>query len=83
LAQGVVGWQKDTSFPHYPQQPADAATGKEAVAILTPTANNVVKGVAIFRQKSPSDAVEVAIIAAGLVPNSVHGIHAHQFGVSA
>ncbi|KAJ3199983.1 hypothetical protein HDU67_002376, partial [Dinochytrium kinnereticum] len=83
LSQGVVGWRNGTTFPEI--VPGDVKGVKtdeprSAVAMLTPTVNSTVKGVAVFIQKSAEDDVMVYLKAEGFEPGSWHGLHVHQFG---
>ena len=51
---------------------------KAAVATLTPNANSGVTGVVVF--SGGGNSVDVHVMAAGLLPGSIHGFHVHETG---
>lgn len=55
-----------------------AMRGKAAVATLTPTANNNVRGLFMFHQMG--DHLMVHAHVTGLTPNAEHGMHVHEKG---
>ncbi|KAJ1533949.1 hypothetical protein HK405_000234, partial [Cladochytrium tenue] len=84
IAQGVLGWQSDTTFPlpnTFPEFPIDdSVVDKEAIAIMQPVGGSGVNGLAFFRQHDPSDIVRILLDIKGLTPDSIHGVHVHRFG---
>ena len=51
---------------------------KAAVATLTPNATSGVTGVVVF--SGGGNSVDVHVMAAGLLPGSIHGFHVHETG---
>lgn len=78
LFSGVVlgGCQKADSAAETPA--ATPAPIDRAIAIITPTDGNQVKGMVDFIQNN--DTVDITVRLEGLEPNSVHGWHIHEFG---
>ncbi|KAJ3405933.1 hypothetical protein HDV05_006248 [Chytridiales sp. JEL 0842] len=80
ISQGVIAWKKDSAMPLYPNFPAGGNNKAYAIAVVRPTVNSTVKGVAVFRQATPTSPTEVALHITGLAPSTSHGIHIHAFG---
>jgi len=54
------------------------ARTKSAVATLSPSATSGVTGIAVFT--GGGNSVDVRVMAAGLLPGSIHGFHVHEVG---
>ncbi|KAI9329791.1 superoxide dismutase [Zopfochytrium polystomum] len=84
IATGVLGWANGTAFPKFTdflEAPVDFAVGrKEAIVVFSPTDGVAAVGFAFFAQENPGEEVVVTVAIDGLAPNSVHGIHVHNFG---
>ena len=61
------------------QEPGSEATPIDrAIAVISPTQGNQVKGMADFIQNGKD--VNIVVRVEGLTPNGVHGWHIHEFG---
>ncbi|KAJ3098023.1 hypothetical protein HDU97_004356 [Phlyctochytrium planicorne] len=81
-AVGVIGYKNATLFPSFEDADEDptATADRAAVAVLFPTFNNTVTGIAYLRQKGPGYPTEISITVKNLAPNSTHGWHIHNYG---
>ncbi|KAJ3160958.1 hypothetical protein HK101_000863 [Irineochytrium annulatum] len=79
LAQGVVGWKNATAIPSFANSlQLKDGPAPHAIAVLAPTVNSTVSGMAHFVQQD--DFVLIHCRFEGLAPDSTHGLHVHAFG---
>jgi Cu-Zn family superoxide dismutase len=83
IALACAGCSTPTSHSHAGgsdnmQAHMAAMKGKAAVASLTPTQNNNVRGLFMFHQMG--DHLMVHARVTGLTPNAEHGVHVHEKG---
>jgi len=78
LAQGVIGIV-NTSYANGASN-GWSNTVTNAICYLTPTVNSNTTGYVYFQQNSPTGPTSVYSFITGLVLNSTHAFHIHQFG---
>jgi superoxide dismutase, Cu-Zn family len=82
ISQGVIGWKNNSVVPSLMENVKNQTSPKAAITILKATSNSStpISGEIIFTQDTPTSLVTMSINITGMVPDSIHGFHIHQFG---
>jgi len=84
IAASILGYKALTTERVCNAENADGnnttANKRSAICILFPDNSSNVTGLVSFHQESFKDQVNIVANVRGLKPNSLHGIHIHQYG---
>ncbi len=84
LAASIIGYKTLTAEHTCNAEEANglntSANKRSAICILFPDNNSNVNGLVSFHQENFQDQVKIVANVKGLKPNSLHGVHIHQYG---
>ncbi len=84
IAASILGYKALTTERTCNAEKTDeantSANKRSAICILFPDNNSSVTGLVSFHQENFQDNVKIVANVKGLNPNSLHGIHIHQYG---